>query len=101
MNEIPDKVYSIWGLTGIKAHKVMGWFNNRLAIRHNGSNTAGAKPLSDGTFEWGSYIYYPTWEAAHTAALAKCNERIKQAEKEIKSSQRAIKKLEGMKENLR
>lgn len=93
----PDYVYSIWLMTGIKKHQVMGLLNgNRLAIRHNGSYTAGASLLDNGTYKWESYIYYPTWEAAHTAAIAKCQMNIAKAEIEIRSNRRAIKKLEAL-----
>lgn len=93
MTATPDKVYSIWLMTGIKEHKVIETHETYILIRHGG--TRMAIKLLDGVMD--SRHYYPTWDAAHTAAIAKCQERIKQAKKEIKSNERAVKKLEEMK----
>lgn len=98
----PDTVYSIWLMTGIKARKVLGSkvHGDGVGLLIKDGFEVYGRPLDDGTWKDDNYnqIYYPTWEAAHEAALAKCHKKIAQAKKEIASSERAIKKLEAMRE---
>jgi hypothetical protein len=98
----PDKVYSIWLMTSIKEHAVIGEEGGgRLIIKQSKSSDTVYYATWDGEkyrSKGGVWSFFATWEAAHTAAIAICQKRIADAKKEIASNERAIKKLEGMKE---